>query len=118
MKNSEIGKIGERIAADYLKKSGYKILETNFRYSKFSEIDIIAKEKNTLVFVEVKTRTSIRCGHPFEAVSKKKLEHIWQTALYYIQQTKEQYKNFRIDIISILTPENPKIEHLKNVSLN
>ena len=50
MKNSEIGKIGERIAADYLKKSGYKILETNFRYSKFSEIDIIAKEKNTLVF--------------------------------------------------------------------
>lgn len=118
MNNRQKGTIGENIACEYLEKAGYKILETNFRYSKFSEIDIIAQEKDTIVFVEVKTRSTTAFGHPFESINRKKMEHIYQTALYYIQQSEEQHKNFRIDIISILSPDNPKIEHLKNVSLN
>ena len=84
-KNNKItGQKGEAIACEYLKKSGYKILATNFRYSRLSEIDIVAKEKDTIVFVEVKTRTSIRCGHPFEAVSKKKVRtYLADCALLY-----------------------------------
>ena len=118
MNNKQKGTLGETLACEYLKKAGYKILETNFRYSKFSEIDIIAKEKDTIVFVEVKTRSTTAFGHPFEAINSKKLGHIYQAALYYMQQSSEPHKNFRIDIVSILSPDNPKIEHLKNVSLN
>jgi len=57
-KTKELGDLGEKIAAKYLKKQGYKILDRNFRYKKFGEIDIIAKKKNTkdVVFIEVKTR--------------------------------------------------------------
>ena len=118
MNNRQKGAAGEKIAREYLEKSGYKILNTNFHYSKYSEVDIIEKEKNTIVFVEVKTRSTTNYGHPFESINPKKLEHIYAAALYYLQQTKEQHKNFRIDVISVLTPENPKIEHLKNVWIN
>ena len=76
MSNLSLGKNGEDIAKKYLEKSGYKILETNKRFSKLCEIDIIALDKNTLVFVEVKTRKTDICGHPFEAITKNKYNHI------------------------------------------
>lgn len=116
--NKIIGQFGEDKAAEFLKKHGYKILERNFRYSKIAEIDIIAKDYKTIVFVEVKTRSTTNFGHPYEAVSKAKLENIFQAALYYLAQTQEKYENYRIDLISVLGKENPKIEHLKNISLN
>jgi putative endonuclease len=116
--NKSIGNFGEKTACDFLKKQGYKIIETNYHYSKLAEIDIIAKEKNTIIFVEVKTRSTTNFGHPFEAINYNKLQKILQAGLYYLQNTKEKYTDYRIDIISILGTENPKIEHLKNVSLN
>ena len=116
--NKITGKSGEDLACQFLQKQGYKILERNFRYSRLSEIDIIAKDKDYLVFVEVKTRTNENCGHPFEAVNYKKLEHIFKAGLAYIQTTEENYPKFRIDIISVLGKDNPKIEHLKNISMN
>ncbi len=115
------GKIGEQKAADYLQKSGYKIIERNYRYSRFAEIDIIAKDKDTLVFVEVKTRSGTSFGHPFEAVNKSKIENIYKAGLSYLQNSKEHYKKYRIDIISVindLKTDRVKIEHLKNISLN
>lgn len=118
-KNNKItGQKGEAIACEYLKKSGYKILATNFRYSRLSEIDIVAKEKDTIVFVEVKTRSTTAFGHPYEAINKQKLSHIFQAGLYYLKTSGEKFKNYRIDIISVLEPDNPRIEHLKNISLN
>ena len=72
MTNISIGKNGEEIARKYLEKQGYKILETNKRFSRFSEIDIIALDKDTLVFVEVKTRKTDFCGHPAEAITQTK----------------------------------------------
>lgn len=117
-KNKIVGKSGEDIACEFLKKNGYEIIERNFHYSRMAEIDIIAKKKDTLVFVEVKTRSNENYGHPFEAVSHKKLEHIFKASQAYMQITDEEYKKFRIDIISVLGVENPKIEHLENVSLN
>ncbi len=71
MKNKILGNLGETIAENYLKKSGYNIVCKNFRCS-IGEIDIIALNKNSLIFVEVKTRTSTKFGYPKEAVTYHK----------------------------------------------
>ena len=114
MTNFQLGKNGEEIAKKYLEKQGYKILETNKRFSKFCEIDIIALDKKTLVFVEVKTRKTEICGHPLEAITKNKYNNIRQGLLMYLQENKE-YKNYRIDVISILLKPKLEIKHLKNI---
>ncbi len=116
--NKTVGEKGEETACSYLKNLGWTILERNFRYSRVSEIDIIAKDNDTIVFVEVKTRTSANFGHPFEAINKNKLLNIFKAGLSYLQKTKEHYKRYRIDIISVLGKDKPEIEHLKNISLN
>lgn len=118
MNTRALGAAGEKIAVEYLKKMNYKILTTNFHYSKMAELDIVAKDGDTIVFVEVKTRTTLNYGHPLESVGRKKLMNIFQAGLYYLKQTDEKYRRYRIDVISILNPEAPRIEHLKNVSLN
>ena len=114
MTNKTLGKNGEDIAKTYLEKKGYKILETNKRFSKLCEIDIIAQDKDILVFIEVKTRKTDICGHPFEAITKTKYNHIKQGLYLYLQEHKE-YKKYRIDAISILIKPELKIEHLKNI---
>lgn len=116
--NKIIGRLGEERAQKFLKKMGWKILETNYRYSRFAEIDIIAKDKDIIVFIEVKTRSTTNFGHPFEAISKSKLQNIFKAGLAYLQTTKETYKSYRIDVVSVIGKENPKVEHLKNISIN
>ena len=71
----ELGQIGEELAALYLERNGYKIIERNFRYKKY-EIDIIAKYNKELVFIEVKTRSNKIYGRPIEAVNNIKQKHI------------------------------------------
>ena len=83
--NKERGKQGEEIATQYLTKKGYQILERNF-YARKGEIDIIAKEKQEIVFVEVKTRSNHQYGNPAEAVDSHKIHHIYDTAKYYLYQ--------------------------------
>ncbi len=114
MSNILIGKKGEEIAQDYLKKLGYKILETNKRFSRFCEIDIIALDKDILVFVEVKTRSSNITGMPLEAITKSKYQHIKQGLFSYIQEN-PQYKKYRIDAVSIILKPKVEIKHLKNI---
>ncbi len=110
------GRAGEKIAEDYLKRSGYKIIEKNWHYSKNAEIDIIAAENNTLVFVEVKTRTTLNFGHPFEAINNSKLHKIYTAIYAYMNNNnKNNYKSFRLDGIAIIGIKNPKIEHIKNI---
>lgn len=115
MNNKDKGNLGEAIATEYLEKLGYKILERNWRYSREGEIDIIALHKDTLVFVEVKTRKSISFGHPFEAITSKKIAQVQNIAKAYLTQTNEKYKNCRIDGISVLLTTPPQLEHLKNI---
>src|SRR5574344_1463083 len=92
-----VGKTGEILAKEYLEKLGYKILETNKHFSKNCEIDIIAQEKECIVFVEVKTRSTDFCGMPLEAITKNKFSNIKMGAFSYLQEHK--FKNFRIDAI-------------------
>lgn len=113
MENKKIGNAGEDLACRYLKKRGYKILERNKHYSRFCEIDIIAEYKNTLVFVEVKTRTTNDFGTPFEAITKSKYENIKKGIQFYLQEHK--FQKYRIDVIGITLKPELKIEHLKNV---
>lgn len=115
MNNKKIGNAGEDLACRYLEKNGYKILERNKHYSRFCEIDIIAEYKNTVVFVEVKTRKTNSFGTPVEAITKTKFEHIKQGVQYYL--TEHKVKDFRIDVVGITLKPEIKIEHLKNVYL-
>ena len=87
MNNKEKGALGENLAAQYLEKLGYKILERNWHFSRTGEIDIIALDRDALVFVEVKSRKSTAFGHPFEAIDEKKYNQVHSIARAYMAQT-------------------------------
>lgn len=116
MSNLSVGKKGEQIAAEYLIKQGYKILETNKRFSRRCEIDIIALDKDTLVFCEVKTRTTTVCGIPFEAITQTKYQNI-KTGLFLYLQENPAYKKYRIDAVSVVLEPKIEIKHLKSIIL-
>ena len=108
------GKKGEKIAAAYLKKNGYRIIEINFRCP-IGEIDIVAKEKDDLVFVEVKTRKSMELGYPEQAVGIRKQKKMSQLALWYLQKRKIADTNARFDVVAVtLIPENNEVKLIKN----
>ena len=113
MNNREIGQRGEDIACEYLKKNKYDIIERNKHFSKLCEIDIIAKYKDTFVFVEVKTRKNNNFGSPLEAITKTKYNNIKTGLFSYLQEMK--IKKYRIDTIGITLEPEIKIQHLKNV---
>jgi putative endonuclease len=117
MKDTEkitTGKEGEEIAVAYLKKNGYRIVETNFRCP-IGEIDIIAKEKNDLVFVEVKTRRSNELGYPEQAVGVKKQKKMSQLALWYLQNKKITDTSARFDVVAIILKQGKnEIKLIKN----
>lgn len=115
MGNKEVGSMGEKIACDYLTHKGFEIIERNVRFSRYCEIDIIAKKKDTLVFVEVKTRKTDFLGSPFEAITKKKYEHIKTGVFTYLQDN--NYKKFRIDAVAVTLYPELKVEHLENIWL-
>ena len=112
--NKKTGQMGEDLAVKFLTDKGYKILERNRHFSRACEVDIIALNKDTLVFVEVKTRSSDICGIPFEAVTKSKYEKI-KLGLYSYLNENPQYKKYRIDAVSVLLKPEVKIEHLENI---
>ena len=101
MNIKEKGALGEDIAEAYLIKKGYKILERNFRFGKHAEIDIIALDNETLVFIEVKTRTSFSNGFGREAVNRVKQKNIRLAANYYIMKNKQSERYCRFDVVEI-----------------
>ncbi len=114
MKNNVAkGKYGESLAKDYLISKGYVILDKNYR-SKMGEIDIVAKKGETLVFIEVKARTTIDYGYPFESVNRRKQEKILKSSLLYIRQKKLFDYQLRYDIIEIYLAKEVKINHIEN----
>lgn len=111
----EIGKIGEDVAARYIENLGYTIIERNFMATQ-GEIDIIAKDKEELVFIEVKTRTNIEFGRPIEAVNELKLKRLINTVKYYLYSKHLEREYVRLDIIEVYLSKNRcKINHLKQV---
>lgn len=115
MHTQKVGRFGEDEAEKYLKQKGYKILERNFS-CKRGEIDIIALDKEEIVFIEIKARISLKYGLPSEAVTKYKLKHIYKTAEYYLYTRNLQNENTRIDVIEVyIQNKQIIINHLKQV---
>ncbi len=98
MKKKEIGDFGERESRKWLEMQGYKTIHEKFT-SPFGEIDLIMKKENTVVFIEVKTRTSLAYGTPGESITQKKKEHMKKTALYFLSRYEEQPKTVRFDVM-------------------
>ncbi len=99
VERKKLGKEGEAYALKYLKKHGYKIIEKNYR-SQYGEIDIIGKDRNILVFVEVKTRTN---WDPLEAVNKHKQKQLTRVALSYLAEKGLENSECRFDVVGINT---------------
>ena len=117
--SNPIGLLGEDTAAQYLSSKGYKILERNYS-KRYGEIDIVAVKNNVLVFVEVKTRTSVAFGSPIEAITPWKLRQVVQTGEYYKLTHQNLPDLMRIDAISVLINKNHEvesIEHIENITL-
>ncbi|MFH1338244.1 MAG: YraN family protein [Candidatus Omnitrophota bacterium] len=111
---SELGQKGERIAVDFLRDKGYRIVAVNYR-TRLGQIDIVAKDKETVCFIEVKTRKSARFGRPAEAVDFFKQRKISQVALMFLKQKGLLDSPARFDVISISHEDlQPKIELFRN----
>jgi len=115
--NIELGRTGEQAAVQFLKSNGYNIINTNYR-TRLGQIDIIAKDKDAVCFVEVKTRRTHAFGRPEETVQASKQRKISQVALMFLKQKKLLNSPARFDVISISyidsLPRQPKIELKKN----
>jgi putative endonuclease len=112
--NVQTGRQGEEAARDFLRKKGYHILQSNYR-TRFGEIDIIARDKDTLCFVEVKTRYSQAFGSPYEAVMETKQRTISRVAVYYLKEHNLLDTKARFDIVSVVRESgNVRCELIKN----
>ena len=111
-----IGKRGEAIARQYLAQRGYQIVATNFQ-TRFGELDIICQKDQTLIFVEVKTRTSFKLGFPEEAVLPKKFSHLLKAmAEFQSRQALERPVRFDVIAVVILPGQKAKVKHWINLT--
>lgn len=109
-----LGARGEEIAVTYLKRQKYRIIETNFR-CRCGEVDIIARDGKTLVFVEVKTRRTASYGLPQLAVTPFKQRQISKAALTYLSKNRLMEESARFDVVSVLLVDtSPTVDHIKN----
>lgn len=108
------GKMGEEIAVSFLKEAGYKIVERNYRCP-LGEIDIVARDGETTVLVEVKSRRSERFGLPQAAVGPQKQRKLSMVALHYLSQRKLTNCNARFDVVAVkLLPQGHRVELIAN----
>jgi len=115
--NQTVGKYGEDLAKNYLKKLGYKIIDSNVKIS-FKEIDIVALDGKILVFCEVKTRTSSIYGNADDALINKKINNMKKAAGMYLGRNKNNYEDIRLDFIAVdidKLDKNANISHYKDI---
>ncbi|WP_111720369.1 YraN family protein [Homoserinimonas sp. OAct 916] len=112
----DLGRMGEELAARYLVEKGYAILDRNWRCDQ-GEIDIIAWQGGEVVFVEVKTRSGLKFGHPFEAITTAKLARMNRLAYAWCAQGSDRVPRIRVDVIAVIAPHGsePQLEHLERV---
>ena len=116
MKRRDTGKLGEKLAKEFLEKRGYHIAETNYRCPE-GEIDIIARQSDYLVFIEVRTKKSLQFGSPEESITAVKREKMRNTALRYRQNRDNLPLLWRIDVVAVELDERSRplrIELIEN----
>jgi putative endonuclease len=113
---TELGRLGEQLAAEFLAESDLRILDRNWRCPE-GEIDIVALERRVLVICEVKTRSDSRYGTPLEAISARKRARLRRLAVRWVTAHGAYYERIRIDVIGILRtgPDEYEIEHVREV---
>jgi len=110
----ELGKKGEEVAVQFLKKKGYRIIERNYT-CRLGEMDVIAKEKDTFAFIEVKTRTTTTFGPPQLAVDSSKQNQLSKVALHFLKEKRLEDVKARFDVVAILLgPKGEEIELIKD----
>ncbi len=116
MKRRNVGILGENLAKNFLKKRGYRILESNYRCRE-GEIDIIARHRDSLVFVEVRTKRSLEFGSPEESITPTKMERLRAVAAHYQQTHNNLPASWRIDVVAVEIDQKDKplrIELIEN----
>ena len=116
MKRQQTGHLGEKLAAGFLEKRGYHILQTNYRCPE-GEVDIVARYKDCLVFVEVRTKRSQEFGSPEESITTAKMDKLRRVAAHYRQTQDDIPDSWRIDVVAVeLDRQNRprRIEHIEN----
>ncbi len=111
------GKWGERQAVRFLKNKRYRMVGERVRVGRHDEIDIVAKDRETLVFVEVKTRRNEQYGRPFSAVGREKRKRLSRAAVGYLRKHKLQPPYIRFDVVEVIGEPNgkePEIRHIEN----
>jgi putative endonuclease len=109
----QFGNRGEAEAARYLERLGYKILHRQLR-SRYGELDLVALDGETIVFIEVKTRASTSAGHPTESITLVKQKKITQSALAFLKRHRWLNRKARFDVISIIWPKGGELPHLQH----
>lgn len=112
----ELGRRGETIAAEFLLRAGMVVVERNWRCP-LGEIDVVARDGDELAFVEVKTRSGLGYGHPFEAITVQKLSRLRRLAAAWCEAHDDRAASIRIDAIAVIAPAGrvPVVEHLRRV---
>jgi len=112
MKRRETGLTGERVACDFLEKNGYHVIETNYRCPG-GEIDIIARQENTLVFIEVRTKKSVQFGSPEESITPAKMARLRTVAAHYGQNRSNLPTLWRIDVVAIQMDRKDRVTRIE-----
>lgn len=111
--NLNIGFFGENIAKQYLENKGYKIIEQNCR-NKYGEIDLVAENKRTLVFVEVRTKTAEQFGTPEESLNKNKIQKLIKNAQFYLIRKGLTSHQYRIDAVCLVLGKKSQVQRLNH----
>jgi putative endonuclease len=111
-----LGKRGENLACQFLRKNGYKILYRNFRGRTGGEIDVVCRDGDALVFIEVKTRTGEDFGRPFEAINRDQRKRISRGGLAWLRLLDDPDILFRFDVVEVIIAEGaePRLELIRN----
>ncbi len=110
-----LGDKGEQTAAEFLEREGYEILHRNYRFGR-GEVDLIARKDGTIVFVEVKTRSSDRYGEPEEAVTPEKIRRIRRIASAYLSQRRIGECDCRFDVVAVVFGvDGPTVRHTQDI---
>lgn len=102
MPSAEVGALGERLGVKYLKSIGFKVLMRNFRAQGGGEVDVVCRDDRRLVFVEVKTRTSLKFGRPIEAVTPDKQYLITRGAMEWLARLDRPHVYYRFDVLEVM----------------
>jgi putative endonuclease len=112
--DAALGRRGEDIAHRYLQKSGMTVVARNYKPGEDSEIDIVARQGDTIVFVEVKSRSSAEFGNPDRAIDQEKQKHIVRAARAYVRRAGINWDQVRFDVISVIFSDPPAILHQRD----